>query len=557
MFPPQRTDTQQLLPVHSRLDPRSPNTGTSWKRQDIWGLLVASYALLLRSLPSVANSPRGGGSPAPASPRPQGPVDVKTTWRACMNAPVGTKAFTCARLCFMPSFERHKDKLNARCDTYEFFMSVLSDFMAHFLDVLCASGDVPISRDRWERDAEGELEVRRNQQEQQHQFRAWSGTRSTTADEEVIPTSIDLMSRPDCLDDIIALAIALCLTGPSYATLFWSSSEINETSRKILVPSRALRKVKHQLESDKSLLPIYVSFLAALALAPAPSDGAESGAVLVNTLLSNSSSENDTNWMSLMEAIRWYARQLSPGSSSMSSKSTTESSSSSPGLAGRASTAYYYGAEDNGMEGSTGYTSTQPAASSSSSSTGSKPQEMGETNTNILLSHLAVIATVASESASARAALVSMKLPVASQDPMSFTEDDPVLTVLFLLSIAPLAPLVRGAVFSTIASLLKVDGATSESKVIKEHAMKGWELLDTCRVLPISLLDQYETPQNVAQISQGMSFPPSSISLVSCFFPRRMAFLERFPNACLCVIIGEQRHKRRMVTSRANIRNNF
>jgi len=431
----------------------------------------------------------------------------------------------------MPSFERHKDKLTAKCDTYEFYMSVMSDFMSHFLDVLCASGDVPISRSRWERDEERELALRREQQHQQHQFRAWSGTRATATDEQAIPSSVDLMARPDCLDDVIALAIALCSAGSSYATYFWSTSEeeINDTLAKVLMPSRALRKLKHQLEADRSLLPVYVSFLAALALAPAPTTGAESGATLVNRLLSQASSESEVNrvdWLSLMDAIRWYARELGTGSTTVS-KSTTESSSSSPGLAGRASTAYYYGAEDNGAEGSAGYGSSQQATSSSSSSTSSKPKEMGETNTNILLSHLGVIATVASECAAARSMLVSMKLPVVSQDSSTYAGDDPFLTVLFLLSIAPLTPLVRGAVFSTIASLLKVDEANAEEKkIIEEHAMKGWELLDTCRVLPISLLDQYEAlPQGAAQITQGLAFPPSSISLVS-HYPHMMILNE-------------------------------
>ena len=421
----------------------------------------------------------------------------------------------------MPSFERHKDRLNSKCDTYEFFMSVLSDFMSHFLDVLSASGDVPISRFQWERDEERGLELRRDQQEQQRQFRAWTGSYTAGSDEEAIPTSVDLMARPDCLDDVIALATALCSKGSSYASFFWSTSEeeMGDTFRKVLVPSRALRKLKHQLDTDNSLLPVYVSFLAALALAPAPSDEAESSAIIVYNLLSRPPPENEANrvdWLSLMEAIRWYARELSPGSQTVSN-STTDSSSSSPGLAGRASTAYYYGAEENGMEGSTGYSSSQQATSGALSSTSSKTKEMGETNTNILLSHLGVIATVASESSSARSALVSMKLPVASQESTSFAGDDPVLTILFLLSIAPLTPMLRGAVFSTIASLLKLDGANlDETKVIQEQAMKGWDLLDTCRVLPISLLDQYEAlPQGAAQITQGLSFPPSSISLVS------------------------------------------
>ena len=481
---------------------------------------MASYALLLRSVPSVANSPRlGSKSPASSLPR-QGPVDVKSTWRASMVTPTETKSFTFARLCLMPSFQRHKEGLDAKCDTYEFFMYVLSDFMSHYLDVLCASGDVPISRAQWERSEERELQLRREQQEQQRQFRAWSGTSANG--EEEIPSVVDLMARPDCMDDVVAVAIALCSAGPGYARNFWSTAEeeVDGSVKTVLVPSRVLRKLEIQQETDSTLLPIYISFLAALAMAPAAEDGTESGASLVNTLLSRTdagSRKNPVTWATLMEAIRWYARELTPGDYSVV-KSTTESTSTTPGLAGSGSTAYYYGAEETGYEGRPGYDSSQQTTSSVSSTAVSKPKELGETNTNILLSHLGIIAAVVSKSSAARSALVSMKLPIVGQSSSSIAGEDPILTVLFLLAIAPLTPMVRGAVFSTIASLLELDGATSEERVIiQAQASNCWELLETCRVVPISLLDQYESlPEGTAQLSQGLSFPPSSLSLVSC-----------------------------------------
>jgi hypothetical protein len=397
-------------------------------------------------------------------------------------------------------------------------MSLVSDFMSHYLDVLCASGNVPISRAQWELNEARELQLRREQQDQQRQFRAWSGTSAN--DEEEIPSAVDLMARPDCLDDVVAVAIALCSAGPDYAKIFWSTAgeEVDGRVKTTLVPSRALRKLEIQQESDGTLLPIYVSFLAALAAAPAVEDGTESGASLVNILLSRTAPESGKNpvtWTTLMDAIRWYARELTPGDYS-ATKSTTESKSTAPGLTGSGSTAYYYGTEGNGYEGSSGYGSFQQTTSTASSASGTKPKELGDANTNILLSHLGVIATVASKSSAARSALVSMKLPIIGQDPSSVAGEDPVLTVLFLLAIAPLTPMVRGAAFSTIASLLKLDGATSEErKIIQEHANKGWQLLETCRVVPISLLDQYESPpEGVAQLSQGLAFPPSSLSLV-------------------------------------------
>jgi hypothetical protein len=457
-----------------------------------------------------------------------------------MVAPADAKSFTFARLCLMPSFQRHRDSPDAKCDTYEFFMSVLSDFMSHYLDVLCASGDVPISRAQWELSEERELQLRREQQDQQRQFRAWSGTSAN--DEDEIPSAVDLMARPDCLDDVVAVVIALCSAGPEYAKTFWSTAEeeVDGIVKTTLVPSRALRKLEIQQESDGTLLPIYVSFLAALAVAPAADEGTESGASLVNILLSRTAPEsgkNSVTWATLMDAIRWYARELTPGGNSVTN-SKTESESTTSGLAGSGSTAYYYGTEGNGYEGSAWYGSSQQTTSTASSTAGTKPKELGEANMNILLSHLGVIATVVSKSPAARSALVSMKLPIIGQDSSSISGEDPVLTVLFLLAIAPLTPMVRGAVFSTIASLLELDGATSEErKIIQEHANTGWQLLETCCVVPISLLDQYESPpEGVAQLSPGLAFPPSSLSFVSVLsgidrsikiYPSRILFIVR------------------------------
>ena len=78
---------------------------------------------------------------------------------------------------------------------------------------------------------------------------------------ENIPSEANLLERPDCIDDIMALATALCSRGSKYAAHFWSRE-----GRKV-VPSRAFRKLEFLQENDNSLIPTYLTFLAALALA--------------------------------------------------------------------------------------------------------------------------------------------------------------------------------------------------------------------------------------------------------------------------------------------------
>ena len=48
---------ENLLPVHQLLNADS-DAGKDWKRQDIWRILAATYAILLRTTQSVKTSPR-------------------------------------------------------------------------------------------------------------------------------------------------------------------------------------------------------------------------------------------------------------------------------------------------------------------------------------------------------------------------------------------------------------------------------------------------------------------------------------------------------------------
>jgi len=164
---------------------------------------------------------------------------------------------------------------NKSCSVYQFYLTVLADFGSHYLEILSASGDRPISRAKWEQDAEEDLRLHRSHQEQQRQFHAWPGT---TGDVQVVPAAVDRLQRPDCM-------------GPEYALPFWSTQDYtvveDDTPRACtkLVPSVTLLEPECQQEDDDTFTPSYLSFLAALALAESP-ELVENGASVVHELLS-------------------------------------------------------------------------------------------------------------------------------------------------------------------------------------------------------------------------------------------------------------------------------
>ena len=197
-------------------------------------------------------SPRAAGSS-------QLSMDIRQAARTCLELPVDLKSFTFCRLTLIPALQRspRTSDENNFCNVSEFGLSVLSETYAHYLHVL-VEGPLPISRQRWEKEEDEELNLRRAQQVQQKQFYAWSG--NNTATEEAIPAAVDLMTRPDCLDDIIALATLLCSLGPEYSRNFWTREETTGS----LIPHRTLQELELIQTKDDSLLPSYLSWLAAL-----------------------------------------------------------------------------------------------------------------------------------------------------------------------------------------------------------------------------------------------------------------------------------------------------
>lgn len=280
----------------------------------------------------------------------------------------------------------------------------------------------------------------------------------------------------------------------------------------------------NKMTTIHSLRPSYLSFLAALALSKNTSgEHSGTGADAVHEMLSGGDNGVGTQkyqgWSALLEVLRWYIRQLNPQEYSTTRGSVVAASSSGD------STAYYYFDQGSAGDG-TGYGPKDRSASGEGASQ-TKPRELGEANEFILLSHLALITNVAANSASARSAIVTINLPIRSPDGSEIVGQDSALTVLFTLAVMPLSPEVRGAVFRSIARLLSVDGASdAETIEMRTVAIKGWELLESCQVVPISMLEQYPSLQDQSlQSTTGLSFPPSSTARVRLKNHFRAVFL--------------------------------
>ncbi|KAL7580005.1 hypothetical protein ACA910_004995 [Epithemia clementina (nom. ined.)] len=462
-----------------------------WKAPHVLGLLLASYALSLQTTnnPAITSplSPRAG----PSSPFHIGTgsslnSDIRRTFRHALEAPALFKTFSFCRFSLIPALQIPTSQTSFRgCNVSEFLLAVLTELTAQFFGLLLRHNP-PTSRAKWEQDAEEDLRLRRSDQENYRQFQDWSGTREKL---EVIPDAVDLLQRPDCMDDVLALCYDVCYLGTNFASTFWAQQN---------VPS-VLTEIESCQREDDSLLPGFLDLLSALSFY-APD--------LVHVILSGNSSElNGTppitdsgdhvsislNWKKILEMLRYYARELvnkGNGSAQNSSKRTNSSSTLDN------STTYYY------------YTSDDPTGnnkfSTSSTTSSSTSRELGERNTLILSSHLMLVESVASRSANARAFLRLLTLPIVSSE--SAVGQDSLWMILFSLTSAPLSPELRGLVFEALAATM--DGSSEEEL---KHA---WTCIEDYGILPIDKLLVYTTP-----IPEGgaprIAFPPSSTARVN------------------------------------------
>jgi hypothetical protein len=116
-------------------------------------------------------------------------------------------------------------------------------------------------------------------------------------------------------DDIIALATLLCSLGPEYSRNFWTREETTGS----LIPHRTLQKLELIQTKDDSLLPSYLSWLAALV-------NDEASVNAIHAILSRVEDDGTSNrrakvtWTTLIFNLRWYAHELSPYMTPMSSR---------------------------------------------------------------------------------------------------------------------------------------------------------------------------------------------------------------------------------------------
>ncbi|KAL7548435.1 hypothetical protein ACHAWF_012918 [Thalassiosira exigua] len=568
-------DPARLRPLRERLDPAG-SAEESWRRKDVWGLLLVPYALLLRGGSSGAaaseerrrrgSPPRGGSSPAGAAARGDGVdgVDVRGTFSKCLTAAAQLRSLTFARLSLLPAIRAEdvgaEDEGGPSGEGgggvgggFAFRASVLADLAAQYVDALGSTRNFPISRGEW-KDEEANLAMGEwMEAEQRRHFSAWAGTTTRDAGAEERrddegPRPVDVMDRPDCLEDVFALCSAVCEAYPPGAGAFWRVVQGEEeeeeedaamsSSSPALAPSRALQTLDLLRSEDDAgggaALTVHLSFLAALALAEGPGGGAgdsagRDGASAVHAFLSGASAINrgrpGLSWESVLGAVRWYAEALAPsdaaggGGARDAARSPADrirrsgSPEDASGAATEPSDAYYYGVGtgnggasfgDDGVAtpgqatgADRGPGPAGPSAGSGGDGAGSGARELDEAGRGTLLSLLCLIANVTSRCAAARGHLLAMRLPAPEDNGGGGPLSDGSLEILFSLAACAsggLPPDVLGPTFEALASLLHPDddGPRGDAGVSAAGA-RAWEVLGLCQFVPIEHLSQYSS----------------------------------------------------------------
>lgn len=422
---------------------------------------------------------------------------------------------------------------------FDFYMSVLSEFSSRYLDAISSFGELPVTRAHWYDDEKKNIEFARAQEEQRQQFGAFRGVQQSQP-ATPLKTEPDITERFDCLDDVVALAVAVCSACPDCAHQFWSTTEEQEqgedgalSTHLRLSPSRVLMKLEQKQSGEDSLLPTYLSFLAAVALANAPGeDESKNGAEVVHQLLmggaanlnmSPRSSPNRTQitWQYLLDLICYYADELSrPASSGESSKSMSEglrrSASGTYETDGTPSTAYYYGADSNATDGQSASYSrgeSQGGSGSSSATSGRKRFELDEHNKFELLSILTLISNVCSRSTKARSEILALTTSSAAGG-----IGGPTLSTLFSLVVSPIPTDIRGLVFVAVANLVRSQPTKMSSEQEKESAItqgkEAWRLLEMTQILPIGLLGQYAPMPDASRFTAAPGVPDAEIKCI-------------------------------------------
>ncbi|KAL9186739.1 hypothetical protein ACHAXT_010459 [Thalassiosira profunda] len=523
-----------LKPLHQRLDPASADAEESWKRRDIWGLLLIPYALLLQSAAGgQLRSPR----PGDATNTNDGALDLKGTFSACLAAAAQLKSLTFARCSLLPALgASHHSSHRAASQssaTADFYFSSLAELTARYVDALGATGNLPVTREAWADEERNLAQSEWMEREQRRQFGVWAGTTANDDANEGAaegPRPVNIMDRPDCLEDVFALATSVCDAYPAGARAFWQTVATptdDGTVTLALAPGRALQTLELLQGDDGPSFGVCLSFLAALALADGTDNTeATNGAAAVHAFLSGATAINGTerrarlSWNAVLESIRWYAERLSPDEGA-EERATAKAerirwTSATNDTAGEESTSYYYGAGGaSGMaEGARASDATSSggdrspsttAAPSSSNGTNNAPQpkELDEVGRATLSALLGLLSAVASRCPAARAYVLALQLPATDgSSGGGGAAMDGSLEILFALLTCPDLPSdIAGRAFAAIAHLLPPPGNKNNDSGGNDGngndgrapAQRAWELLELCQFVPIKLLSSYSS----------------------------------------------------------------
>lgn len=516
------TIIQVLKPLVDRLDPSSQRF-TSWKRRDIVGILSASFGLLLNHMMTSGSSLvcRSGEQ-----------SELKVLLQSCLEISTTEKSITFARVSLLSCLDAvsMKTPTSSLRNDFEFYISVITDFSATYLDVICSFGDLPISRRKWLTFEEDELQLRQVQEQQRKQLEEWSGKPYY---ERTLPEEVDLSRRPDCIDDIIALAVSICSTYPDSSQKFWSICCTGEDDEGNIMyrlkPARIIKRMEKSQAKDPSLAPVYVAFMSVLALADDPNgfESGNSGADAIFDWLSNNNrfissptsydATSQINWSYILLWLNWCQEQLSPPSSTKShggwgvNDNVGYRTSQNDG-----STSYYYGSHewDNSYKSNvigSGAHTKEPSLNAVS-----EKFDLDSWTTMLLMSYLSLVSHVAVRSYRCRKELLEMKVAKSSTSHI-MAKDEDIITILFNLLSKPISSETRGLTFTTIANLVRQrpdeKQTINKKKKYDDIVLKCWEFLESSQILPIFKLCQYSPLRS--SVTPGFTRSQSKMEKVS------------------------------------------
>eukprot|EP00977_Amphora_coffeiformis_P010124 scaffold2357_cov167-Amphora_coffeaeformis.AAC.32 len=291
---------------------------------------MAAFGLLLKSVPYALASPSSGGGGSSFVTGSWSATEIRRRRTDNLEFPTNYKSFTFVRLCLLPALTIHSEDVTCRAE--EFALDILVGFMAQYLDAIVDRP--PISQQKWLKDENEDLRLRQQSQNQQREFQQWSGTTTRMDD---VPASIDLLERPDCMDDILACCAAVGMKGPAMAFCNFEGD---------LLPTESLYRVAASARADISLRAPFYSYLAMLATAEdAEQPKKYEAAELIHSMLEGGATTPDDQfpcrWQDIIDIIRFCARDLI-GKSYRSSRQTSSSCNHQTGSLGRTLRTWYF-----------------------------------------------------------------------------------------------------------------------------------------------------------------------------------------------------------------------